>query len=73
LDVLVYTRQGCHLCDIACDTLRTHGLAPQLIDIDDDPALVEQFDTCVPVVKIDGRIRFRGRVDPLLLRRMLNR
>jgi hypothetical protein len=25
----------------------------------------------VPVVEIDGRDRFRGRVDPMLLRRML--
>jgi hypothetical protein len=25
----------------------------------------------VPVVAIDGRVRFRGRVDPVLLRRIL--
>jgi hypothetical protein len=25
----------------------------------------------VPVVEIDGRIRFRGRVEPVLLRRLL--
>jgi hypothetical protein len=25
----------------------------------------------VPVVEIDGKVRFRGRVDPVLLRRLL--
>ena len=36
-----------------------------------DEELRNRFDTCVPVVEIDGRIRFRGRVDPRLLRRIL--
>ena len=27
--------------------------------------------TCVPVVAIDGKIRFRGRVDAVLLRRLI--
>ena len=30
------------------------------------PQLREQFDTCVPVVEIDGKIRFRGRVNRML-------
>ena len=38
---------------------------------DDDPELVERFNTCVPVVEIDGVVRFRGRVDGRLLRRFL--
>ena len=29
------------------------------------------FNDCVPVVEIDGKIRFCGRVDPVLLRRLL--
>jgi hypothetical protein len=51
--------------------LEAHGLAPLCIDIDTDPALRAEFDTCVPVVEIDGRVRFRGRVDEVLLRRLL--
>jgi hypothetical protein len=46
-------------------------LVPREIDIDQDPALVDRFDVCVPVVEIDGKVRFRGRVDELLLRRLL--
>lgn len=42
-----------------------------LVDIDHDPNLRERFDTCVPVVEIDGQIRFRGRVEPTLLQRII--
>jgi hypothetical protein len=41
----------------------------QKIDVDCDPALVKQFGNCVPVVVIDGKVRFRGRVEPALLDR----
>lgn len=70
-DVVLYTRRGCHLCDKAAETLAQHGLCPRTVDIDEHPALRDQFDTCVPVVEIDGRVRFRGHVDEVLLRRIL--
>lgn len=70
--VVLYTRSGCHLCDQGLSLLRKYGLHPELVDIDQDSALREQFDTCVPVVQIDGKVRFRGRVSEILLRRVLN-
>jgi glutaredoxin len=69
--VVLYTRQGCHLCDQAGQVLRRYGLAPLEVDIDADPDLLARYDTCVPVVEIDGKERFRGRVDEVLLRRLL--
>jgi glutaredoxin len=69
--VVLYTRQGCHLCEDALGILHRHGVYPMIVDIDTDPRLRSQFDTCVPVVEIDGRIRFRGKVSPVLLRRQL--
>ena len=69
--VILYTRAGCHLCDDALTLLAKHGLRPELVDIDSDPKLRERYNVCVPVVVIDGRERFRGRVDELLLRRLL--
>jgi len=59
------------LCDEAHQTLVEHGLQPVHVDIDGDSALRESFDTCVPVVEIDGKVRFRGKVDPVLLKRLL--
>lgn len=70
-EVVLYTRAGCHLCHDAEALLAEQGLQPRIVDVDADPALKERFNTCVPVVEIDGKIRFRGRVDPVLLKRLL--
>jgi glutaredoxin len=72
LNVVLYTRRGCHLCDEALQTLARFGLAPTCIDIDGNSTLREKFDSCVPVVAINGRIRFRGAVHPVLLQRLLH-
>lgn len=72
--LVLYTRAGCHLCEEAKETLESYreSLPPLIeVDIDADPALRDRFSTCVPVVEIDGRIRFRGRVNEVLLRRLI--
>lgn len=71
-NVVFYTRAGCHLCDDAKNLLLDHGVRPIVIDIDDDATLQARFNDMVPVVEINGRVRFRGRVHPLLLRRILD-
>ena len=73
LRVVVYTRQGCHLCEEAEELLKRHGLSPTMVDIDADPALAERYTDCVPVVLIDDRERFRGRVNEVLLKRLLKK
>ena len=70
-EVVLYTRKGCHLCEEAEALLVSHGLRPRLVDIDADPLLRERYNECVPVVEIDGRERFRGRVNEVLLRRLM--
>jgi len=70
--VTLYTRRGCHLCDDVQALLLRHGLHPQLVDIDADSALRERYNHCVPVVEINGRERFRGRINEVLLLRLLN-
>jgi glutaredoxin len=59
------------LCEIAEDLLTRYGLSPRKVDVDADPELHKQYDQCVPVVVIDGKERFRGRVDERLLRRLI--
>ncbi len=71
MSCILYTRQGCCLCDEAEALLREHGLVPEKVDIDQDEALRGRYNECVPVVVIDGRERFRGRIDPRLLKRLL--
>ena len=69
---VLYTRQDCHLCDVAKQTLERNGFLVESVDIDQDDTLRQQFDLCVPVVEIDGRVRFRGHVNEVLLRRFVN-
>ena len=71
--VVLYSRSGCHLCDEALTLLKRCGLDPQVVDIDQHPSVRERFDMCVPVVEINGQVRFRGRVNEILLRRLLQR
>lgn len=73
-ELVLYTRDGCHLCDDAEEILQHHRrwLPPAtLINVDSDPKLVDQFGTCVPVVALDGKVRFRGHVNEALLRRLI--
>ncbi len=70
----LYVGEGCPLCDDAAELLGAHQQwlpAIQEIDIQSDPTLVEKFKTCVPVVVLDGKIRFRGRIQTPLLRRLI--
>lgn len=75
-DIIMYTRQGCHLCEQAWELLeharRRYGFALRQVDIDGDPQLVSQYGECVPVVTVDGRVRFRGRINKVLLKRLLD-
>lgn len=68
---MLYTRSGCHLCDDAERILLEFGLNPKEVDVDADPALAERYGHRVPVVEINGRERFFGRIDPVLLRRIV--
>lgn len=66
-DVVVYSRAGCHLCDIVKETLlQLAGDADfewRQVDIDADPQLRERFNEEIPVVFIDGRKTFKYRMD----------
>ena len=73
--VLFYTRRGCHLCDEAWEIVQAaqkrYGFPLTAVDVDSDPSLATEYGECVPVVAVDGKVRFRGRVNAVLLERML--
>ena len=74
--VLVYSRADCHLCELAWEQLqrarqRFH-FSLEKIDISSDPELTARFGDQVPVVCVDGEVRFRGRVNDVLLKRLLD-
>lgn len=73
--VVMYTRRGCHLCEDAWQVLlqaaRRHSCRLEAVDIDADPDLRAKYGHEVPVVAVNGRVHFRGRVNPVLLDRTL--
>ena len=75
LTFTVYTRAQCCCCHKAIDVLKEaqqrFGFAIEEVDVDGDPNLVAQFDTDVPVVALNGKVRFRGVVNPMLLDRLI--
>ena len=73
VEVTLYTRERCHLCDEALRVLLKHGIEPKLVDIDQDEVLLERYNDSIPVVTIDGRERFRGHVNEVLLKRIVTR
>src|SRR5262245_17757876 len=74
-DVVLYTRQGCHLCEDARAELeaarRRYGFRLSVVDVDSDPGLAAEHGEHVPVVTVNGQVRFRGRVNRVLLERLL--
>ena len=72
--VRFYSRSNCPLCDEAMDVLEEYGdWMPEIefIDISEDSELEEQYGECIPVIEMDGRVRFRGHVDRVLLQRLI--
>ncbi|HEY1261988.1 MAG TPA: glutaredoxin family protein [Terriglobales bacterium] len=65
--VVVYSRKGCHLCEIVKETLtklhRRGGFNWQEVDVDSDEHLRRQYTDEVPVVFINGRKAFKYRMD----------
>lgn len=66
-EVVVYSRKGCHLCEIVKETLakleRRGGFQWREVDVDTNDELRRQFTDEVPVVFIDGRKAFKYRMD----------
>ena len=62
-EVVVYSRVGCHLCDVVKEQLeRLRARADftwREVDIDTDPTLQQRYNEEVPVVFIDGRKAFK--------------
>ncbi len=69
------TREGCHLCAVAAETLQRvadeAGLAVTEVDVDADPELQAEYGDRVPVVLLDGREHSYFTVDVDRLRRDL--
>jgi predicted thioredoxin/glutaredoxin len=73
VQVVLVTRQGCHLCDKALVLLRELGVEPEMADVDADEELFRLYDWRVPVVLADGEVVAEGKIDAASLQRALAR
>jgi hypothetical protein len=62
--VVLYRKEGCHLCDAVEAETRALGVAENMtiVDIDRDPALQVAYLLSVPVVTVGGRVVFEAKM-----------
>ena len=65
--VVLYSRAGCHLCDVAREVIGEvrvrHPFTFEEISIEGDDALEIAYGIRIPVVTVDGDERFELEVD----------
>ncbi len=75
LDVTIYSRPGCHLCEEAktqlAPLLKEFGARLKEINIDEDSELRARYDYDVPVIFLGARKVAKHRVDVAQFRRQL--
>ena len=52
--LILYTRPGCHLCELAAGMLDELGFEWLPVNIDDDPKLEQEYGLLIPVVYSAG-------------------
>jgi glutaredoxin len=74
--VVLYSRPGCHLCDVALEailSLRERlGFEFSEVDIEGDDQLELEYGIRIPVVEVDGEEAFEVTVYPERLKGMLS-
>lgn len=64
MEIVLYGRKNCKLCDEVEESIRILGeiypLHLQVVDIESDPSLHEEFMLVIPAVAIDGEVVFRS-------------
>jgi glutaredoxin len=75
MQVTLYSRPGCHLCDVARQILLIQRADTPFdlveIDIETDDRLELDYGIRIPVVEIDGVEAFEVEVDPRELARLV--
>lgn len=74
VQITVYTREECHLCSDAIETVRNvqaasdREITVRIVDVDADPELRDEYGDRVPYVFVDGAPAFKFHVDEEELR-----
>jgi glutaredoxin len=67
MQVVLYSRPGCHLCDVAREVILVQRASTPFafdeIDIESSQDLLRRYGVRIPVVTVDGQERFEVSVD----------
>jgi len=67
----LYSRAGCHLCEVMHEELQPYidqyRLSLQIVDIDSDDDLLRRYAVMIPVLVLDGKTICQYRLDPGVL------
>ena len=62
--VVVYTKEGCHLCEKVIEELQklstTRSLEISTVNIATNADLFQRYKETIPIVEIDGKVRLGG-------------
>ena len=74
--VTVYSRTGCHLCEIATDLINSvkgsDNFSLEIKLIDNDSELQKEYGEQVPVILIDEKVHDYWRVDLIRFTKAIN-
>lgn len=75
--VVIVGRPGCHLCEqaehVVAEVCGQNDADYEVLSIEDDPALADEYAELIPVILVDGRRHDFYRVDPQRLTAALAR
>jgi glutaredoxin len=71
VSIRLFVTPGCDACRRAKEALLEESVTFETIDLSREPDRRPDGVTCAPAVEIDGRIRFKGEMNRVLLRRIL--
>lgn len=63
MQIVLYSRRGCHLCERVEEWLAVHATDATIVDVDAVPEATRAFGLRVPVVEIDGVVALEGWFD----------
>ena len=76
IKITIYTKEECSLCDKAKFLVEKvapdYSLEIDMFDITTDPVIFEKYKYQIPVITINGEVKFVSKVSEFWLRRELN-
>lgn len=77
INVTIYSKKDCHLCDIAKETLlkllQEIPFSLTEIDIEEDNMAFEKYKHLIPVIEIDGKKVFTYRINEKELKNLIKK